>query len=70
MALLNFFNLPNLCSRTLSLGFTQLLPEVSTRNKQMFLGFRARPVRKADNRTAICEPIVYTMWDTQQLTIL
>jgi hypothetical protein len=27
----------------------------------MFLGSRARPVRKADNLTGICEPIVYNM---------
>jgi hypothetical protein len=25
---------------------------------------------RADNLTAICEPIVYTMWDPQLLTIL
>jgi hypothetical protein len=30
----------------------------------MFLESRARPVRKADNLTAIGEPIVYTMWDS------
>jgi hypothetical protein len=29
----------------------------------MFLGSTAKPVRKADNFTTICEPIVYTMWD-------
>jgi hypothetical protein len=29
----------------------------------MFLGSKARPVRSADNLSAICEPIVYTMWD-------
>jgi hypothetical protein len=34
----------------------------------MFLGSRARPVRRADNVTAICEPIVYTLWDPQHLT--
>jgi hypothetical protein len=36
----------------------------------MFLGSRARPARKADNLTAICEPIVYTMWDPRRLTPL
>jgi hypothetical protein len=36
----------------------------------MFVASRALPVRKADNRIAICEPIVYTMWDPQHLTIL
>jgi hypothetical protein len=36
----------------------------------MFLGSRALPVRSADNHTAICEPIVWTMWDPQHLTTL
>jgi hypothetical protein len=43
-----FFNLPTPSSRTVALGSTQLLTEMSSR----------RPVRKADNLTAICEPIV------------
>jgi hypothetical protein len=34
----------------------------------MFLGSRARPVRRADNLTAIREPIVNIMWDPQHLT--
>jgi hypothetical protein len=38
--------------------------------KEMPLGSRVRPTCKADNLTAICVPIVYTMWDPQQLTIL
>jgi hypothetical protein len=29
----------------------------------MFLGSKVQLVRKADNLTAIYEPIVYTMWD-------
>jgi hypothetical protein len=29
----------------------------------MFLGSKVRRVRKADNLTAIYEPIVYTLWD-------
>jgi hypothetical protein len=36
-------------------GFTQLLTEMSTRNIKMFLSSRTRPVRRADNLTAICE---------------
>jgi hypothetical protein len=41
------------------LGFTQSLTEMSSRNRKiMFLGSRALPVRRADNLTAICEPIV------------
>jgi hypothetical protein len=40
-------------------GFTKPLTEMSTRcRKIMFLGSRARPVRRADNLAAICEPIV------------
>jgi hypothetical protein len=41
------------------LRFTQPLTEMSIRSRRtMFLGSRARPVRRADNLTAICEPIV------------
>jgi hypothetical protein len=29
----------------------------------MFLGSEARPVRRADNLTAIREPIIYPIWD-------
>jgi hypothetical protein len=36
----------------------------------MFQGSRALPVRRADNFTAVCEPIVYTAWDPQRLTTL
>jgi hypothetical protein len=36
----------------------------------MFLGSKVRLAREADNLTAICEPIVWTMWDPQHLTIL
>jgi hypothetical protein len=37
------------------------------RKKNIFLDSRARPVRKADNLTAIFQPIIYTMWDPQHL---
>jgi hypothetical protein len=36
----------------------------------MFLGSKVRPVRRADNLTAICAPSVKTMWDPQHLTTL
>jgi hypothetical protein len=36
----------------------------------MFLGSRARPVRRADNLAAIYEPIAYTVWDPQHLTTI
>jgi hypothetical protein len=39
----------------MDLGSTQSLTEMSTRN---LAGDKGRPARKADNLTAICEPIV------------
>jgi hypothetical protein len=39
----------------MALGSTQPLAEMSTRNLP---GGKGRPARKADNLTAICEPIV------------
>jgi hypothetical protein len=39
----------------MALGLTQPLTEMSIRN---IPGGKGRPVRKADNPTAICEPIV------------
>ena len=43
------------------LGLTQPLTEMS---KGIFLGVNGgRPVREADKLAAICEPIVYKMWE-------
>jgi hypothetical protein len=47
--------LPNPSSRTIAMGLTRPLTDISTRN---FPVGNARPARKADNFTAICEPIV------------
>jgi hypothetical protein len=55
MRSLKFFNLPNPCSRTMALGSTQPLTDMSMRNLP---GAKWWPARKADNLTAICEPIV------------
>jgi hypothetical protein len=53
-----FFKLPNPSGRTRPWGLT----EISTRSRKiMFLGSRARSVRRTDNRNVICEPIVQTM---------
>jgi hypothetical protein len=52
---IGFFNWPNPSSRTMGLGLTQPLTEMSTRN---FPGGKGRAARKADNLIAICEPIV------------
>jgi hypothetical protein len=50
-----FFNLPNPSSRTMALGSTQPLTEMSTRNLP---GGKKRPVHRADNLAAIYEPNV------------
>jgi hypothetical protein len=52
---LDFFNWPNLSSRTMALESTQSLTEMSTSNLPEG---KERPARKADNLTAIREPIV------------
>jgi hypothetical protein len=52
---IGFFNWPNPSSRTMALGSTQPLSEMNTRSLP---GGKGRPARKADNLTAICEPIV------------
>jgi hypothetical protein len=52
---IGFFNGPNPSSRTMALGSTQPLTEMSTGN---FPGSKGRPAREADNLTAICEPNV------------
>jgi hypothetical protein len=54
----DFFNVPNPSSRTVALGSTQPLTEMSTRNFPEGEGVQGLPARKADNLTAICEPIV------------
>jgi hypothetical protein len=45
----DFFNLPNSSNRTMALGSTQPLTEMSTRNLP---GGKKRPARKADNLSA------------------
>jgi hypothetical protein len=61
------FNLPNPSSRTMALGSTQPLTEMSTRK---FPGGKGGPGPKADNLIFICEPTVYKMWEPRRLTIL
>jgi hypothetical protein len=51
----NFFNLPNPSSRTVALGSTQALREMSIRN---IPGGKGRPARRADKLSNICEPNV------------
>jgi hypothetical protein len=47
-----------------ALGLTQPLTEMSTKSRKiMFLESKVRPVRRADNLAAICEPIVYIICD-------
>jgi hypothetical protein len=55
MTSLDFSIGPNPSSRTMALGSNQRLTEMSDRNLSAGKGW---PARKADNLTAICEPIV------------
>jgi hypothetical protein len=48
----DLFSLPNSASRTMALGLTEPLTEMSTRNLP---GGKKRPAHRADNLAAICE---------------
>jgi hypothetical protein len=52
---LNFFNLHNPTSRTMTQVWAQPLIETITRNLP---GVKGRPALKAENLTAVCEPFV------------
>jgi hypothetical protein len=52
---IRFFNWPNPSNRTMALGSTQPLTEMSTRNLP---GGKGRPACKADNLTDVYEPTV------------
>jgi hypothetical protein len=56
----------------MDLGLTQPLIEMNTRNFPLGMGVgeEARPARKADNLTAICETIVLEMYDYRRFTTL
>jgi hypothetical protein len=49
------------------LGSTQPLTEMSTRNLP---GGKGQPAREADNLTALCETIVWKMWEPRRLKTL
>jgi hypothetical protein len=51
-----FFNLPKPSNRTRPWVYSASNRNEYQKHKNMFLGSRARPTRKADNLTAICEP--------------
>jgi hypothetical protein len=52
--------------------YFQPLTEMTTRvtSKEKFVGSKARPVHEAENITAICKPIIETIWGPEHLTIL
>jgi hypothetical protein len=52
----------------MALGSTQPLTEMSTKNLPG--EGEARPARKADNLTSICEPTVWKLWAPRLLTTL
>jgi hypothetical protein len=64
---IGFLKWPNPSNRTMALGSTQPLTEMSTKNLP---GGKGRPARGADDLTAICEPTVYKMWEPRRLTTL
>jgi hypothetical protein len=51
----------------MAMGSTQRLAEMNIR---ILLGSKGRPARKADGLTAICEPIIYKMWEPRRLRTL
>jgi hypothetical protein len=51
----------------MALESTQPITDMSTRH---LTGDKGRPAREADNFTAICEPIVYKIWEPRRLTAL
>jgi hypothetical protein len=51
----------------MTLGSTQTLTEISTKNLP---GGKGRPAREINNVTAICEPIFYKIWEPRRLTTL
>jgi hypothetical protein len=56
----HLFNSPNPSYRTMALGSTQLVTEMSTRDLP---GGKGQPARKVDGLTAICEPVIQKMWE-------
>jgi hypothetical protein len=61
-----FFYCSNHSNRTMGLGLTQPLTEMSTRNLP---GRKGRSARK-DDLTVICESVVQKMWEPRRLTTL
>jgi hypothetical protein len=69
MRYLNFINLPNPSGLTRRWDLTNLQEKLMSETEiKKHLWSRTRPVHDAYNLTAICEPIVCTMWDPQHLT--
>jgi hypothetical protein len=64
---LDFFSVPSPSSRTIALGFTQPLTEMSTRT---IPGSKVWPARKAHNFTTIYEQIVCKICEPRRLTTL
>jgi hypothetical protein len=62
-----YIHIPNPSNHTMTLGSTK--PLIETR-PGILPGIKARPARKANNLTAICDPIDYKMWEPRRVTIL
>jgi hypothetical protein len=64
---IGFFDSSNPSSRIIALESTQPVTEMNTRNLP---GGKRRPAREPDRLTAICESIVYKMWEPEHLITL
>jgi hypothetical protein len=62
-----FLNFLNSYNNAMTMGSTQPLTEMSTRN---LLGGKGRPALEADNLTETREPTVYKIWEPRLLTAL
>jgi hypothetical protein len=54
----------------MALRSTRPLTEMNEMNTRNFPWGKGWPWRKADNLSAICEPIVLKMWDPRHLTTI
>jgi hypothetical protein len=61
------FSFDQMLLTAISLGSTEPLTEMSIRNLP---GGKVQSTRKADNLTAIFDPMVYNMWEPRHLTNL
>jgi hypothetical protein len=57
------FVYPSIILQVCQIGAEFIISSIKNIEIIMFLGSKVRPVCRANNLTANCESIVYTMWD-------